>query len=1238
MKPSKPSTAHAAPLAESGRLGGLAAAIAAPTHPCSVLPRARRGFALVITLSLMILLTILAVGLLTLSSVSLRTASQAKDMQTARANARLAMMIAIGELQKTIGPDQRVTAPADLKFPTANMPHWVGVYGNAQGATYTAAPSGTDKDLYKPTLLNWLVSGNEATGFAFSKAATDFGAITGTPPANPFLPTQTVANIATATAFSSDLTINGTKAALLVGPNSADSYDATQRQFVAAPIVATKNATNQTTGGYAYWVGDEGVKARINLQDNYRQQSSTTAANTAKSYSFVSQRSGVECMRTNYATTAAPAIGTDYDPSSSKIKNLVTTGQLPLLNGTTLTSVAKARFHDISAHSSSVLADCYAGGLKRNLSAALQGTTPPSAEPIFPPVRAADFGLPTWGLLRSWASLKAARNSPGPPLVALQPRPYQPGVARFGPVISMCALGLGIKFTPPDVLQMQYFPTLVLWNPYAATIAAHDYEIGMATRNGGKITISLCNVPSPPPPTQAVWDDWDIFSLADGGDSEYFPTTPHTGNEFFRFRVEGSEIPPGESHIYTVKLANNETPYQPGVSTLARAATGGSSVIGHETRFFLGSKVGGGFNQAYYPSADAEVHLQDDKALMSLALGAGERFEAILTEPGKLSTGFTAATPVYQAVLDTSVRRQHDNNGAWELQKLRGVNLGLHAICALRSQMPMEAHHVNSYPPDLGILAVPGKVGLNVPPAQRALRWIASSNPLAPYTKRTQAEKVYTGGNPSHGCVMGTQDIASTSINLFMWTGGTPPHRASVGLDQTPKGGQPLDAILADVLPDDLPLLSLGQLQHAPFSAYGFTPTYCFGNSKMEMRLKGHRDQTYLSAFVAPPGAAPTSYTDTLYDLPWHLNRALWDRYFVSSVPDTWTQADIDASNPLPNARMTYVRRNGKAPVLSDLQSGSANAMLQAAANLMVAGGFNINSTSVDAWRAVLTGTNKVDPSTKFANPTFQATLGLNAMMPRFARDVRADDSTTPAGVLNMWDTSTRYLGNREMVLLQGMTDTPDAASKRLADVAGELAVKIVEEVRARGPFISLAHFINRDLGTDDKSLRGALQAAIDKCSSANEVNPSATYVNDYKGSLVDADQVITEYDSEGYLGGPLSDLTSPTAPSAPIAYRNRFDQTSKTLTQADVLTTIGPALSARSDTFVIRSYGEATNPQTGVRTVGAWCEAVIQRMPDYVNSANDASVLPGSLNAMNKTFGRALKVVSFRWLSAGDI
>lgn len=60
--------------------------------------RHRRGFALVVTLLLMILLTVIAVGLPSLSSISQRSSSQGEAMQSASANARLALMLAIGQM------------------------------------------------------------------------------------------------------------------------------------------------------------------------------------------------------------------------------------------------------------------------------------------------------------------------------------------------------------------------------------------------------------------------------------------------------------------------------------------------------------------------------------------------------------------------------------------------------------------------------------------------------------------------------------------------------------------------------------------------------------------------------------------------------------------------------------------------------------------------------------------------------------------------------------------------------------------------------------------------------------------------------------------------------------------------------------------------------------------------------------------------------------------------------------
>ncbi|MEY3898189.1 MAG: hypothetical protein RLZZ214_3710, partial [Verrucomicrobiota bacterium] len=151
--------------------------------------RRNRGFALIVTLSLMILLTVIAVGLLTLSSISLRSSNQSEAMAVARSNARMALLLAIGELQKSTGPDQRVTTPANIAADAAGLPlapgaqplndksvngvskglsgiqpgsrYWTGVWKNSNSTTpgleiYSKTPS--------PTFVQWLVSGNESSG------------------------------------------------------------------------------------------------------------------------------------------------------------------------------------------------------------------------------------------------------------------------------------------------------------------------------------------------------------------------------------------------------------------------------------------------------------------------------------------------------------------------------------------------------------------------------------------------------------------------------------------------------------------------------------------------------------------------------------------------------------------------------------------------------------------------------------------------------------------------------------------------------------------------------------------------------------------------------------------------------------------------------------------------------------------------------------------------------------------
>jgi len=126
----------------------------------------RRGFALVVTLSLMILLTVIAVGLLSISSIALRSSGTGEAMARARANARMAMILALGELQKQTGPDTRVTARADVL--DAKNPPVLGVWKSWEGTDHETTGAfagrpvspGSYAAKKKARFLAWLVSGN----------------------------------------------------------------------------------------------------------------------------------------------------------------------------------------------------------------------------------------------------------------------------------------------------------------------------------------------------------------------------------------------------------------------------------------------------------------------------------------------------------------------------------------------------------------------------------------------------------------------------------------------------------------------------------------------------------------------------------------------------------------------------------------------------------------------------------------------------------------------------------------------------------------------------------------------------------------------------------------------------------------------------------------------------------------------------------------------------------------------
>ena len=98
------------------------------------------------TVSMMVLMTLVAIAMLSLSTIEQRSsgggANEADRM--ARANARMALMMALGELQKAAGPDQRVSATASILGSTTN-PYATGT--TLQTVENTGWVSGTDTEM-----------------------------------------------------------------------------------------------------------------------------------------------------------------------------------------------------------------------------------------------------------------------------------------------------------------------------------------------------------------------------------------------------------------------------------------------------------------------------------------------------------------------------------------------------------------------------------------------------------------------------------------------------------------------------------------------------------------------------------------------------------------------------------------------------------------------------------------------------------------------------------------------------------------------------------------------------------------------------------------------------------------------------------------------------------------------------------------------------------------------------------
>ncbi len=322
----------------------------------------------------------------------------------------------------------------------------------------------------------------------------------------------------------------------------------------------------------------------------------------------------------------------------------------------------------------------------------------------------------------------------------------------------------------------------------------------------------------------------------------------------------------------------------------------------------------------------------------------------------------------------------------------------------------------------------------------------------------------------------------------------------------------------------------------------------------------------------------------------------LFDRFFYSgltaAVNPTTTGSSLVLPNPL--LRVSPRQPNGTATTAADLKNA---ADARSSKFLLQGGAFNLNSTSAVAWAAVLRSVRfpapasftylDADNATGTAASTGETAASVQSSDAQFFRFSQSAQETykAEAGLSAGGSSSTPSPPNTHL-FRQGMkTLTPT----QVTALANAIAAAIKARQTTSGPFRSLEEFLNPSVPGGTSLLEDAIAAV----------------------PTINAD-----------------------AAGAPIEFSSQF------LTQGDIMTALAPVLFARSDTFVIRSYGEAVNPTTAAVEGRAWCEAIVQRVPDYFDPAADpAETSPAALtSALNQTYGRRFKVISFRWLTRSDI
>jgi len=1162
----------------------------------------KQGFSLVATVSMMVLLSMLALAMLSLASVTLRSSSQGDALNQARANARMALTIAIGELQKQAGADTRVTANAGLTDSSSPNPYWVGVW-----------PSRYEEDLAAGNAGEPAVSHHESPRYL-----TDIRTSEGSPEATNWLVSHSDAAGADPSSQPSDDWIT-----LL------ETGDDLTR--VQVPKVTLENDDN----AYAWWVSDESQKARVNLPDLQDEDAD---------YSLVAAQD-FDFEKFSAPTAGAVLAGHSAIPKDRllSVASLETAGLLGLNNPDALREALEETSHHITAHSEGLFTDVKNSGLKRDLSTFMAlgdiaGRSDLEGIQESDPILAGEHHMktgPRFGTLKGWSDL-ADELSGSSGMASLSPRAPNtfnlsvdksaPGAVRdltdvskpaIQPVVVEASLGWDFSpYSKPGQPSVEYMrahimPRLILWNPYNVTLTATRY-------------VTMLKHP--------LYGGFQVRGQSFNTRSNRFYFDDFCGKPtgaFLGFVTESTELLPGETKIFTPSVDASNGSKLHGKAAYFDPANYSSNVLTadqipgvenfyFDTEFILPSETTQNRFNSYGFSGDmnsfyATPGFSDEFIVaQDTGSGAGRVTWDTVTRGDQFprvahficqNWGLNRYHKWYGAE-----KSDHPSNNGTQFREFRPGAEDIGSIDNRRAPRLWRRGIRMAWFDDEAEYVATGK---KVPKARYTVPWFASAN--------IRGGMLYHPSWLNIPFASGWQFPSADSHIYFrqptdpsQLTNFFPPSPVAA-----PDDSFPSTATLYDIPRSDVGIISLGQLQHAQLSYSTWHPSFVIGHSQSTMN--SDLDATAIRDKVNDPnrwtGDKPWEFSPLIqqggssneqddevliYDLSFEANEALWDRFMVSSIPFSGTgsnrRPNWDGEQPLPVGSYVFndaSSRWNRDRLRSELPSDPEIAFFEASEFLVNRGAVNINSTSEETWKALLSSMRGLaresldGGKSSGSHPLSRSVISKSPGVP----SIRTPQES------NAW--------NAFRTLSDGEIDT--------------LATRIVREVKERGPFLSVADFVNRRLNTDrDESRRGILDQAIKDSRVINRAfdRTGQTETRDI-GSVSTA---ANRPDSIGYgLPGFF--------------------------TQGDMLTAIAPVITVRGDTFKIRAYGEVQLADGSFAR--AWCEAVVQRSVDYIDP-EDAPTKPAievingeatvnDLTPTNLRFGRRFNVVSFRWLPSTD-